>query len=250
MAMNPLGRPDAAGFLPKEYVERRTEAKFYIIVFLLFVVVMAGVAGAFLVTQRRWSEVRQAQAGIHEVFEEEQVKLEQLRALEGQRSDMLEKARVTSALLEPIPRSVLMAELVGRLPENVTLFTVSLESERVRETPVAPRSGTTAQTGTLTGGTNPQAKPPVQVPKFKYLLTIDGVSTDNKLVADYLESLHASPLFAHVELEHIETKMISSEAYRGFRMTAELREDADARAVAEAQEVERDVIVQATGEEG
>ncbi len=240
-------RPDG-GFLPQEYVERRTEAKFYIIVFFVFIVVMTGVAGAFLVTQQRWTEVRRAQVDISKVFEQEQVKLEQLRALEAQRASMLEKARVTSALLEPIPRSVLMAELVSRLPATATLFDVKLESERVREAPVAPRTGEKPATGTLTGGVPAAAKPPVRVPKFTYKLTIDGVSTDNKLVADYLESLHQSPLLKDVELQFIETKTINSEAYRGFRMTAELREDADARAVAKAQEVERDVVASAVEE--
>lgn len=247
MAINPLGRPDTSGFLPKEYVERRSEAKFYIVVFLLFIVVMAGVAGAFFVTQQRWSEVRTAQGDINAVFEGEQVKLTQLRQLELQRTDMLERAKVTSALLEPIPRSVMMAELVGRLPKDVTLFTLTLESERIREVPQAPQAGQKAKpkTGTLSGGVPQADKPEIVLPKFKYLLTIDGVGTSNKQIADYLESLQESPLFKHVELMHIEAKMISNESYRGFRMTAELQEEADAREVAEAQEVERDVLVHA-----
>lgn len=252
MAINPLSRPDTSGFLPKEYVERRSEAKFYIVVFLLFIVVMAGVAGAFVVTQRRWSDVRAAQLNINSVFEGEQVKLTQLRQLELHRADMLERAKVTSALLEPIPRSVMMAELVDRLPGDVTLFTLALEAERIREAPAAPQSGKKAKpkTGTLSGGAPAAEKPAIVVPKYKYLLTIDGVGTANKQVADYLESLQESPLFAHVELTLIETKVIHDESYRGFRLTAELRDDADARAVNEAEEVEREVLTHVIDGEG
>lgn len=254
MAISPMTRPDAGGFLPKEYVERRSEAKFYIVVFLLFMVVMTGVAGAFLVTQQRWNEVRQSQTQINAMYEQEQVKLKELRNLESQRAEMLDKAKITSSLLEPVPRSVLMAELVGRLPEGATLFVVGLEAERAREEPRAPaaaRDRAKPKSGTLSKGAPPaEAKPKIVAPKFVYTLTLDGVCSDNKLVADYLTSLQASPLLSSVELEFIETKIINSEAYRGFRMTAILRDNANALEVEAATQVERDALASVQNEEG
>jgi Tfp pilus assembly protein PilN len=259
MSTNQLSRPDVSGFLPTEYVERRTEAKFYIIVFLLFMVVMTGVAGAFLVTQRRWNEVRASQVHINALYKEEQVKLEQLRSLETQRSEMLDKAKITSALLEPVPRSVMMAELVGRLPEKTTLFHVKLNAERLRDAPPPPAAAGTPQArarpavGTLSGNTTGQ-KPPARTivapPRFRYTLSIDGVCPDNKQVADYLASLQSSPLLSNVELEFIETKVINSSAYRGFRISAVLRDNADARQVESAREVERDALASVLNEEG
>lgn len=233
------------GFLPREYVANKTESRFYAIVVLLFIVVMTGVAGAFMVTNQRWSDVRRQQREISEQYQDEASKLDQLKALEEQRAAMLDKAEVTTALLEPVPRSVLMAELVTNLPVGVTLLQVKLESKRLREELAPPEAGKKdAPTKSLTGDKDKkdkdQAKPKIVAPKFEYKMTIVGASLENNAVADYLRGLQTSPLLSNVDLVYIAQERIESGEYRKFEIVGEIRRNADARLVDEATEVELD----------
>ncbi|HRQ73224.1 MAG TPA: PilN domain-containing protein [Phycisphaerales bacterium] len=248
--MDDFKRPDAGskGFLPADYVERKTESRFYALTLALFFTVMLGVVGAFLVTNQRWSAVRSDQRAINAQYEQAAVKLEQLKSLEAQRSQMLDKARVTTALLEPVPRSVLLAEMVTSLPRGVTLVEVKLQSKRIRVTAAAPdpkakpaASRSLSKPG-VAAPTKPTEPPKVEPPRFEYSLTIVGVASDNNQVADYLRLLQRSPLLTSVELLYIAQTTLDTLDLRRFEIVARLRDDADPRQVGNAREVELEAL--------
>lgn len=248
--MDELKRPDAGsqGFLPAEYVERKAESRFYALTLALFFTVMLGVVGAFLVTNQRWSLVRSDQRAINAQYEQAAVKLEQLKSLEAQRAQMLDKARITTALLEPVPRSVLLAELVTALPRGVTLVEVKLQSKRIRVAPPAPdpktkpaASRSLSKPG-VAAPTKPTEPPKVEPPRFEYSLTVVGVASDNNQVADYLRLLQRSPLLTGVELLYIAQTTLDTLDLRRFEIVARLRDDADPRQVGNAREVELEAI--------
>ncbi|MCW5774902.1 MAG: PilN domain-containing protein [Phycisphaeraceae bacterium] len=248
--MDDFKRPDAGsqGFLPADYVERKTETRFYALTLALFFTVMLAVVGAFLVTNQRWSSVRSDQRSINAQYEQATVKLEQLKSLEAQRSQMLDKARITTALLEPVPRSVLLAELVTALPRGVTLIEVKLQSKRIRATLAAPdpkakpaASRSLSRPG-VAAPTKPTEPPKVEPPRFEYSLTIVGVASDNNQVADYLRLLQQSPLLSNVELLYIAQTTLDTLDLRRFEIVARLRDDADPRQVGNAREVELEAL--------
>ena len=45
--------PASSSFLPEDYIARKTESRVNIMILTLFMLVMAGVVGAFLVTHKR-----------------------------------------------------------------------------------------------------------------------------------------------------------------------------------------------------
>ena len=235
-----LGRSSAGasagGFLPEDYVHSRAEKRASLLTLVLFGVVMFGVAGAFFVTNRQWIDVRTEQQAINAEYTREAQKIEQLKALEKQKAEMLAKAELTTALIERIPRSLLTAELVTRMPEQITLLSMELKSKRVMAAASAPQakptSGSLMRTGT--GGAGAAAEPaPVRVtaPKYEYNLTVTGVSQQNNDIADYLASLKQSPLLEGVDLTYIKPTKISDIELRRFELVARLRADADAREV-------------------
>ena len=57
-----------AGFLPEDYVQERRERRTNLIAVVLFVLVMVGVATAFMVTDRNWNEVREARRTVNTQF--------------------------------------------------------------------------------------------------------------------------------------------------------------------------------------
>lgn len=249
---NPDPRDSGSSFLPKDYVKGKQEVRFVAITVSLFLVVMLAVVGAFLVTNRRWATVRDQQRVISAQYESEKAKLDQLKTLETQRDEMLSKAQITTALLETAPRSVLLAELVTNLPDEATLLQAKLVSKRIKQAPSveAAKAASKAKSKSKSKSDKEEpAKPPVvQPPKFEYTLTVTGVAPTNNEVADYLSRLQRSPLLKSVELTFIDDTKLQDLELRKFEIVAQLPEDADAREVKEAEEVDLDLASAVTQE--
>lgn len=244
----PSPHVDSAGsFLPDEYVSRRAELRAGVLGLGLFGVVMVLVVGAFFVTNQRWRSVRAEARAVQVEYEEQKAKIEQLEMLERDRDDMLEKAEIVSALVEKTPRSLLMSELVSRMPPGMTMLEVNLEGKRI-EPPKAEVKVTKGpqKVGTLSKpGTDPKAKgkadaaaaakakpaadakpPPrekIAPPKFDYKITISGVTAVNAEVTDYLARLNDCPLLQNVDLVFIRETRIDDVDLRKFEITGQLR---------------------------
>ncbi|MHC4908995.1 MAG: hypothetical protein ACYTF9_04660, partial [Planctomycetota bacterium] len=77
-------------FLPEDYIAQKAERRTNIICIALFLVVMAGVFGAFVVTNRQWTRVKERQNEINHRYQNAAMQIEDLNELERQRDDMLE----------------------------------------------------------------------------------------------------------------------------------------------------------------
>lgn len=235
----------SASFLPQEYVKGKSQVRANFFALLLFTLVMAGVIGAFFVNHQRWRDV-ETQAGIISAqFAEEAAKIEQLKALETQRADLLDRAEVVTALIDRVPRSVLIGEVVRDLPQGITLTLVGLEGERVRPPAPKPEPKAKGSTRSLTGRQTAEkdAKPEpekLMPPRFRHTVVIEGLASENELIADYLAALKISPLFGEVELPLITSTIVDQVGYRRFRITMSLRDQADARLVAGVEPFELD----------
>lgn len=224
-------------FLPQEYVKGKSQLRANIMALLLFVLVLGGVVGAFVVNHQRWRRVHVEQKQVAAAFEEEAAKIKQLQELEKQRVELIERAEVVTALKDRIPRSVLIGEIVRAIPDGLTLTTVNMEGERVKPPVPAADPKAAKQTRTLKGKNVGAGKdsepenPKVHPPKFKFSLSIEGIANENNQVADFLSGIKSSPLFDQVELPLIAETIIDKQAYRKFKLTMNLRESADARLV-------------------
>lgn len=237
---HPFRKQDRPGsFLPADYVTRKNESRANVLCLSLFGAVMCGVVGAFFVTNRQWLTVRKEQQIINVQYAQEAQKIEQLKQLETQRAEMLEKAEITTALLERVPRSVLLAELVQRMPATITLLDLGLEAKRIADPKADPKTGKPTP-GTLSkapapgakpGAPAPEIKPKPTAPKFDFSLKLQGVARVNNDVADYLRYLKECPLLTNVELTYIKERTIEDTALREFEITAKIRPDADARSI-------------------
>lgn len=236
---NPFLREDLAGgsFLPEDYVARKSENRANLLSLGLFGIVMGGVVAAFFVTNRQWLNVREEQELISTLYTQEARKIEQLKKLEEQKSEMMGKAEVTTALIEKVPRSVLLSELITRMPESITLLELELKSQRSKAAPAAAKAAPRVKN--LSGGAAPAgkgaaaaAKPEApQAPRIEYTLRLVGVSGQNAEIADYLAALKACALLESVELKYIKEATIDQIDMRKFEIECAVRKDADARGV-------------------
>lgn len=236
--------PSDGSFLPEDYVARKAETRANFIAVFLFSIVMFLVVSAFFVTHRRWTTIRVEQIAINDEYVQEKLKIEQLETLDKERGRMLAKAEVTTALLEKIPRSVLMAEMTSKIPANVTIEEMELSSKRIdpnKEFRLVDEKPKPAQVKTLAPKAKagapkpevkaPEAKPEVKAPRFESVVKISGLSSVYNDITDYAAILQASPLLEKVELVFIKEAKFEDRELHKFEIIAQLRNNADARAL-------------------
>src|SRR5882724_13449714 len=122
--------PASSSFLPEDYIARKTETRVNILILGLFAMVLGGVVAAFVVTNRHWHEIRARQANVNDQWALEGKKMDQLRSLEAQRAQMMEKAEITAALVERVPRWAVLGEVTLRMPVDMRLDSLIIKSTR------------------------------------------------------------------------------------------------------------------------
>jgi len=223
-------------FLPEDYLERKAERRANLVCLTLFFIVVFCVVGAFFVTNQQWSSVKTEQEMINIRYTQAAQEIEQLKELEQQKEQMLQKAALVTALIERVPRSVLLAELINRMPERLTLLSTELESERVKNQP-SRRAKKEAGGRRVRGrsladrgeGEEESEEPAPAPPRFETRLGLVGVAKSHQEVAWYVAALQDCTLLQNVELIYSETTIIKDRGLNKFRVEAMLRPDADGR---------------------
>jgi Tfp pilus assembly protein PilN len=235
--------PASSSFLPEDYIARKTETRVNVLILVLFALVLGGIAAAFMVTNRHWKEIRERQTNVNEQWAVEGAKMDELKKLEDQRAQMMEKAQITAALVERVPRWAVLGEVTLRRPLEMRFDILTIKSNRtepaaaatVKGAPPAPAAPMFKNlTDKITGTTAAPEKPKVRAPTFTYTLTVDGSTAKNTDVADFLASLKASPIFTNVELAFIRETKEKDRELRKFQITANIRTDADTAKLAES----------------
>jgi Tfp pilus assembly protein PilN len=148
----------------------------------------------------------------------------QFEQLQKNRKVMMKAALTTMQLLEPVPRSVLLASLTNSLPLGVSLVRLNLIQKQPK------------QTGNLAGPANKyrdaQAKKATtaqeEVSREKLLEThidIGGLAPSDRQVAEYITQLRSTSLLDNVALVEIKEHKVEDRTFRQFKLTAVLRKD-------------------------
>ena len=254
MSMFDKRLPAAGGsFLPEDYLQKKGERRAIAIALFLFLVVGFAMVAAFFVTYRQWSTVKAMQADVNRQYAEQTKKIDQLKVLEAQSHDLKDKAEVTTALIEKVPRSILLAELINRMPKPVTLTEMSIKSKRIVDAPkpppkasslagpqnagaankaiaARPTNGAAGKPGTP-GAKGDQPPPKPMPPKFEFKIELSGLSATDEDVADYHQSLVQCPLLEKVEMIYSGETVVDEVSMRKFKIEAQIRSTAHARTI-------------------
>jgi Tfp pilus assembly protein PilN len=187
--------------------------------------------GAFVVSNRQWNQVRAQRAEIDGQWKAEELKIEQLKVMEAQKAALLQRASVTAALLERVPRSILMAELINRMPDNVTITQLDMISKRVVEKVDPAKADEGKSLVSKLAGPKDESKAAPVKPKparLEFSLKIEGTALSDTEVADYQAALKGCPLLDRVDLVSTEEANMTDVPMRKFRLEAQIKQDADA----------------------
>jgi Tfp pilus assembly protein PilN len=231
------GSKAGGSFLPEDYLAVKAARRTNLLGVALFIIVTFGVIGAFFVTNRQWNDVRQYQESVNVRYATAAAEIEQLKDLEQQEGELLDKAELTAALIERVPRTTLLAELINRGPEQMTLLEVEVESERTDKRVVsrAKRASDATDSLSRTAKTSSVRQKDDQnvilAPEYRTTITIIGVAPKNQDVAAYLRGLQQCSLLRNVEMLQSKETIVNNRLVHEFRIEADLDVEADARSI-------------------
>ncbi|MCC7146466.1 MAG: PilN domain-containing protein [Phycisphaeraceae bacterium] len=208
--------------LPEEFVERRIQRRTNLVSLMLFGVVMSGVVGAYFVTDQQRRDVKALQKEVNTHFEEAAKRLEQLEELQKRKEAMIYKAQVSGALIERVPRSVILAELINNMPATVSLTEFGLQTKVVQ---AAARASTALQKAK-----NDQKKvepTAPEVPKTEVTLSLVGMAPTDVEVAQFMTALGECPMFRDINLLFSEEDTLDDTQVRRFRVEMMLNPNVD-----------------------
>ncbi len=211
-----------ANFLPGDYIEKRAQRRTNIVCLILFVVVMVGVAGGFMVTERHQRQVDERMSQINKEMRQASASLQQLKMLEAKREEMMKKASISASLMEPVPRSLLLATVTNDLPAGVSLTEFKLSSKDVSQKSSATasrirrsRNKKSPPSNTVTASASGEV---VVLKKWETIIEITGLAPTDIQVAQFIAQLHKSNLFHEVNLVYSEEHEIEEEIIREFKL--------------------------------
>ncbi|MHC4130496.1 MAG: PilN domain-containing protein [Planctomycetota bacterium] len=221
-------------FVPDDYIQGSESHRTNFLYLILFAIVMAGLSGVFLTIKMRQRALNAKETEVNEKMSKAQESIAQLEELQTKRKTMMKTALTTSELIEPVPKSVLLACLTNNLPPGASL----LELKVVQKEPANQRyKRQTANKYQSAKGSNSATNNDNQeISREKLLETnidIQGIAPSDFDVATYIERLTESKMMDNVALveskEHKKRSVSSSQqeentdpVLRHFKLTSTL----------------------------
>jgi Tfp pilus assembly protein PilN len=189
-------------FLPDDYLQQCTLHRANLACLVVAGGALLTLGGLFAYTSYQAVYAGVERAAVEAQYAEASRQIAQLRQLEDRKTGLLHKVELSTALLERVPRSHLLAKLTNYLPAHTSLTSITMRIEDVSVRPTEAAGG-----GGKAEAAAPKKSPGgrdemVKVKRVRFRL--DGLATTDIEVAEFLTRLNADPLFDEVDLQFSE----------------------------------------------
>ncbi len=219
-------------FIPDDYIRNNESRRINLICIALLSIILVAIVGAFGAIRMRQRTLNIREASIDTDLTKKKGQIKTIDQLQKQRNTMWSTALMTVELIDPVPKSMLLASLTNSLPKGVSFLRLSLiQKERAansQQQKDAANKYEAMQDKEKTAAA-------VRSSKEKMLdtqINIEGVAPSDIEVAAYIEQLSRSALLTDVALvESVQmpnksSKQDSQEGkMRRFKLSALLRKD-------------------------
>jgi hypothetical protein len=219
-------------FVPDDYTQSNDSRRTNLIYLVLFAVVMTALGGSFVSIKIRQRACRTSEEMVNARMTEIQEAIKQFEELQTKKREMMTTALTTAELLEPVPRSILLASLTNNLPPGVSLSEVNMiQKQSKQSTAVAKTSKYQAQkTASQSNGSQQAAQSQSNEPEnpeklLETHISIGGVAPSDLQVASYIEQLSNSSLLDNVALIESKEYKLQDSTVRQFKLSAMLRKN-------------------------
>ena len=220
-------------FVPDDYVQSNESRRTNVMYLVLFAAAMAALGGSFMAIKIRQNACRINEKLVNARMAEIQEAIKQFEQLQTKRREMMKTALTTAELLEPVPRSILLASLTNNLPPGVSLLELHLIQKQPKQNGKAAAASKyqAAQarkrmSASKASQQNTQTRPDVTENPERFLEThigIGGTAPSDLQVAAYIERLSNSSLLDDVALVESREYKVETNTFRQFKLTAMLR---------------------------
>jgi Tfp pilus assembly protein PilN len=207
---------DRIDFVPEDYIQRKESHRANFFYLALVGIIAAAMLGTFAVLKVRQKAVEGENKAVDKRMAVVQQSIKQLEDLQNRRQEMMKTALLAAELIEPVPRSVILALLANALPDEVSLVRVKIVQKKKQQTQAA------AKTSNQYKATKMAAERKTQDQDYVTELEIEGLAASDIGVADYIASLSGAKLLENVYLVHSMQKELDNTSYRQFKLTAQL----------------------------
>jgi len=209
-------------FVPDDYVKSSESQRTNFMYLVLFAVVMTGLGGSFVTIKIRQKTVTTKEEYLSAKAAKAQEAIGQFEALQARRKVMLKTALTIAELLEPVPRSVLLASLTNNLPPGVSLVRLNLVQKEPKTTNrITPKNNYRKARSAKSAAQATES----QEKLLKTYMDIEGVAPTDVQVAAYIKQLSGSTLLENVALVESKEHKVEDMTFRHFKLTATLSKE-------------------------
>ncbi len=212
-------------FVPNDYIQQHESSRANFMYLVLFAAMMGAIGVTFSIIKMRQSMVENELSAVNSRMLQAHEQIKQLEELKARSKIIIKTALMTEKLLEPVPKSVILACLTNNLPRGVSLLELKLEQKELTPHPPKTASSSQYQATSATAAAGNAANS--LIPKEELLETrieIKGVASSNIEVAGYIARLSESILLDNVEL--VESKEYkSNNMFQEFKLKMMLRKN-------------------------
>jgi hypothetical protein len=213
-------------FVPDDYAQGNESRRTNFIYLVLFAVVMIALGGSFVSIKIRQRACRTSEELINQRMAKIQEAIKQFEQLQTRKREMMKTALTTAELIEPVPRSILLASLTNNLPPGVSLSQVNLVQKQSKQNTSVARTSKYKAAQAQTNGSQSQSSEPENPEKLlETLIDIAGVAPSDLQVASYIEQLTNSSLLDNVALIESKEYKLHDSVLRQFKLSAMLRKN-------------------------
>jgi Tfp pilus assembly protein PilN len=208
-------------FLPDDYQERLLRRRANIVCIAVgggSLLVIGAVLGVMFLAVAGLAATR---CLVDQQYQEASKQIEELNQLESRKTGLMHKVELSTALLERVPRSQLLARLTNYLPPKTSLMSISMKMEDVDVKAPEPEKKTPG------ADTAPKSDKPNLARMKMCVFRLDGLAPTDMEVAEYLSRLTADRLFRDVDLQFSEEFPLKEGVLmRRFQLCFKLNPDA------------------------
>jgi len=213
-------------FVPDDYAQGNESRRTNLIYLVLFAVVMIALGGSFVSIKIRQRACYTSEELINAKMIEIKESIKKFEELQTKKREMMKTALTTAELLEPVPRSILLASLTNNLPQGVSLSKVELIQKQSNQNPtVAKTSKFQAAQGQKAASQSRSGIPENPEKLLETRIDIGGLAPSDLQVASYIEQLSNSSLLDNVALVESKEFKIDDSTLRQFKLSAMLRKN-------------------------
>lgn len=212
-------------FVPDDYIQNNESRRTNLMYLILLVVVMMALGGSFITIKIRQRACATKEKLVNSRMTKMQEAIKQFDDLQVKKRAMMKTALTTAELLEPVPRSILLASLTNNLPAGVSLLKLNMIQKE-------PKNKPNRQAATISKYQATQVEKKVAQDKLspeqllETLIEIEGMAPSDLQVASYIECLSNSSLLDNVALVESKEFKIDDSTFRQFKLTAMLQKNA------------------------